>query len=352
MGNNLYYSPSGKVLTGSDPDISGEVVIPGGINEIGHYAFTGRTQLTSIFIPDGVERIKMNAFYECKNLQKVSLPASLKEIDFDAFLSCGKPKTVEYRGNPFAGSLEDWCNIKFASITSNPCYPDGKLLFNGAETPFLNIKKTAKAIGKFAFAGCNSIRRVVMEDGIETIGTGAFSHCRNLQNVRIPDTVTEIGANAFYACGLKEICIPGSVKAIESATFTYCSALKTAEFKTGVESIENMAFYGCSFLKHVFLPSGLLYIGDQAFSNCPHISSMYVPGTVDVIGNAIALRGDDLQLEDSFEFYCESDQKPGWDNTWNKRNPASRTKRAATSYNVPRWWYNKYVLNNAYLSGV
>ena len=52
-----------------------DLVIPKGVTEIGGYAFSGCTGLTSVTIPDSVTKIGDNAFSGCKRLKTVVLPA-------------------------------------------------------------------------------------------------------------------------------------------------------------------------------------------------------------------------------------------------------------------------------------
>ncbi len=58
-------------------------IIPGSVEEIGDYAFSG-TELSSIIIPEGVKYIRQGAFSECK-LKSVSIPSSVIQIDDAAF---------------------------------------------------------------------------------------------------------------------------------------------------------------------------------------------------------------------------------------------------------------------------
>ena len=50
-----------------------------------------------------------------------------------------------------------------------------------------------KLIGDRAFAGCEYLTNVVIEEGVETIEKNAFSTCIRLESINIPSTVVSIG---------------------------------------------------------------------------------------------------------------------------------------------------------------
>lgn len=57
----------------------GEYRIPYGTKRIGSHSFKSAC-IESIIIPDGVEEIGHNAFYECRKLKKIILPNSIKRV--------------------------------------------------------------------------------------------------------------------------------------------------------------------------------------------------------------------------------------------------------------------------------
>lgn len=46
----------------------------------------------------------------------------------------------------------------------------------------------------------DTIKKVVIEDGVTNIGECAFYECSNITEIDIPDSVTDIGMYAFYGC--------------------------------------------------------------------------------------------------------------------------------------------------------
>jgi len=102
------------------------------------------------------------------------------------------------------------------------------------------------AIADDAFTDNETVRTVIIPEGVRTIGSGAFWHCTGLERVTLPSTLTEIGKWAFSGCaGLAETALPD-----------------------GLTVIGGSAFSGCRLLRELTLPAGLRRIGHDAFKDC------------------------------------------------------------------------------------
>ena len=61
----------------------------------------------------------------------------------------------------------------------------------------------------------DSVKKVVIEDGVTSIGDYAFFDCNSLTDITIPSSITSIGICSFYNCSnLASIAIPSSVTSI------------------------------------------------------------------------------------------------------------------------------------------
>ena len=101
---------------------------------------------------------------------------------------------------------------------------------------------------------------------VRSIGDGAFQYNETLKDVIIPDGVTSIEYCAFQGCtSLTNIDIPDSVENIGEAAFIFCSSLKGIDIPAGVEHIGVMAFGDCTSIKSVTIPSTVRWVEDQAF---------------------------------------------------------------------------------------
>lgn len=120
-----------------------------------------------------------------------------------------------------------------------------------------------------------SVKQVIIGDGVTTIGDWAFSYCRALTSITIPNSVTTIGDNAFESCSsLTSITIPNSVTTIEDYAFSYCRALTSVIISNSVTTIGERTFANCYSLTSVTIPSSVTRIEDGAFSDCGNVKQI------------------------------------------------------------------------------
>ena len=77
-----------------------------------------------------------------------------------------------------------------------------------------------KKIGRRAFAGCSSLRSLILPVGTSAIGLDAFSGCASLGRIAIPKRLSEIeDLELFSGCdSLSEISFGGSEEMFEMLT--------------------------------------------------------------------------------------------------------------------------------------
>ena len=68
--------------------VGGNLEIPGGVTEIGRYAFLDNHKLTGATLPFGVCKIDVGAFEGCEKLESISIPASVRTVESRAFAGC------------------------------------------------------------------------------------------------------------------------------------------------------------------------------------------------------------------------------------------------------------------------
>lgn len=308
-------------------DLTG-ITIPSSVTSIGIYAFCGCFSLQSITIPGSVKTIGACAFANCYELSSVTLGSGVESIEDYAFTFAGLksitiPASVTAIGTaPFSGcNLEtivvdaknevfdsrDNCNaiietatntlIQGCMTTTIPASVTeiGTESFSYYNMESITIPASVTSIGSSPFAGCSSLRTIVVDEKNKTfdsrdncnaiIETASNTLVQGCQNTTIPNTVTSIGSFAFYYCyGLKAIDIPSSVTEIGSAAFYSCGDLESITIPSSVTELSNDVFESCVNLKSVNLPNTLTTIGNYAFDNCLDLESINIPKSVKKIG--------------------------------------------------------------------
>ncbi|MBR7183497.1 MAG: leucine-rich repeat domain-containing protein, partial [Alistipes sp.] len=176
------------------------ITLPNGVKTIGNNAFNGCNHLISVTIADSVTSIEYGAFQNCTSLTSVTIPNSVTSIGKQTFYYCknltdviiGNGVTsIGYQAFDYCDAITDvyisdliaWCNIDFASRSSNPVDNIATLYLNGT-----------------------TVTELVIPDEIENIKANAFCGCSSITSVFIPHTVTSIAKDAFFNCNnLKEI---------------------------------------------------------------------------------------------------------------------------------------------------
>ena len=120
----------------------------------------------------------------------------------------------------------------------------------------------------------DSVKKVVIKDGVTSIGNFAFYNCKSLTSITIPDSVTSIELAAFNNCNnLTSITIPDSVTSIGDSAFELCNKLSSITLSNNITSIGNWAFHGCP-LTSITIPDSVTSIGDNAFYACSSLKTI------------------------------------------------------------------------------
>lgn len=131
------------------------------------------------------------------------------------------------------------------------------------------------------FKDCTSLTNVSIPDGVKYINSSLFEGCSSLKNITIPDSVTNIGGNAFEGCSsLTDITLPDGVTSIGSYAFSGCTSLVNV---TGLKITSPCEFYGCTALKEIEIPDGTTEVYLTAFTECTNLVSIKIPESVQSI---------------------------------------------------------------------
>lgn len=327
------------------------------LTAIGDYAFASCSSLTQITFPASVKEIGAYAFDRCNSLVKIAFAGEAPDIGNDAFTGviatvlypmCNQTWTAEVQLN-YGGSLTwetynnghqygDWLTdaeptctepgskhrtCSYCGVTetvempatghnyvSGVCQNCGDIIWPISGTCGDNLTWTLTEDGLLTISGTGamddfawssapwkqfseSIKQVVIEDGVTSIGNHAFFECSSMTNITIPSGVTSIGSHAFYNCsGLKSITIPSGVTSIGDHAFWNCMSLKNITIPSGIRKIEPYTFWGCTSLTSITIPDGVVSIGNCAFESCNNLISITIPASVKTI-DFWAFRGCD-----------------------------------------------------------
>lgn len=165
-------------------------------------------------------------------------------------------------------------------------YKDGTLVINGEG-----------AISEKAFESKNSgitnkgftIKKLIINEGIDVIGNSAFAYCYNLQGeLVLPESCREIGTYAFGNCvNITKVVFPKLMTSIGTggSQFYGCASLKEIVWPEHVEYIPRYLFRNCSSLEKIVIPEGVIEIGSGSFRGCVSVKEVVLPSTLKKIAN-------------------------------------------------------------------
>lgn len=171
------------------------------------------------------------------------------------------------------------------------------------------------------FSGCNTIKHIIIQEGIVEIGDNAFALCKNLEEVIIPEGLTNIEYYAFSGCeSLTHITIPDSVKTIRMGAFSYCTKLSNIKLPNGLKILEAEMFFKCKSLQTIKIPDSVIRIENDVFGCCSNLTCIEIPNKVKNVWdrafvgceslNKIVVRNNELTFSfDTFISCIELDEE-------------------------------------------
>ena len=330
-----------------------DVRLPSGTKTLPDVLFAGCTALESIRIPEGVKLIDNSAFYGCNNLREVVLPDSLEMIKDRAFYKCSAltsiriPDKVRLIGE---GAFSYCTSLRKVDISDNLMTIEREAFMDCSSLEEFRLPAAmaramtkdehneearqrrvlqegrgyvdfhTQAIYPRVFAGCTSLKKVVIPDGIKIIDGRAFACCTGLSDIRIPDSVTSIGTSAFVGCrNLPPIAIGKQIDHIDYGAFSGTNCRLTVpddhpfiQYEGGIlyykrpyekrrllscvtvpedgrvvvpsdvgeYSVGTEAFAMCTGLKEVLLPDGMKIIAPNLFWGCTDLERVELPDSI------------------------------------------------------------------------
>ena len=255
----------------------------------------GRQPVT---LPSYLEWIGYRAF-DSARIALLRLPATLRRVDDIAFWDAHVGTTS------FMGSVEQWCDIDFASSMSNPVIMSRNLLFDTVELRSFVMSPNTRYLKPYVFNGDELLENVVFSDSLRVVGAFAFKECSSLDSIVIPAMVDTLGDKCFMGCRrLKYFhmeahnCRYAGSRAGFSI-FANCDSLTTVTLGKHVTRIPPYMFM-YTHIENIFLPNSVTHIGDDAFAQCDRLKTVRLgEELLSVGGRAFA----DCPSLDSVTFY-------------------------------------------------
>lgn len=298
-------------------NLSGSLIIPEGVEEIGYAAFSGCTSLTgTLSLPSTLKRIGYakgytsywdGVFNGCNFTCELKIPESVEEIGLGAFENCKN----------LYGELRLPRGLKLI----------GESAFAGCEnlSGSLTIPQNIISIPNNCFNGTWLGGNLELHDGITTIGDGAFANTGLKGELRLPKNLEVISHNVFYNCDFSGVLVlPEGLRTIGDKSFAYNWRLMgTLEIPENVISIGAGAFAKCRSLEGLIFPEALESIrynsswneDGGAFQDCFGIGSIVCKGAIPAYVQEGAFYGvakDNFTLEVPESAITLYQTEPGW----------------------------------------
>ena len=164
-----------------------EVNFPAGLTRIGNFAFM-MNSLTEVLLPDTVTSLGNAVFSSNFSLSEIHIPENdeLTVIPASCFGCSGAGAYME--------------GLTELTIPSN-ITEIGQRAFAGNALTSIEIPGSVKKIGNYAFAQTpapKSLKKIVLNEGLESIGADAFDECA-VKSVVLPSTIQSVHTKAFLA---------------------------------------------------------------------------------------------------------------------------------------------------------
>ena len=318
-----------------------QMTIPYNVTNISDEAFKGCYALERVEFPEALIYIGREAFYDCATLNWVKVQEYVWEIGMDAFYGCVSLDHV-YNLSALqieAGETTNGYVAYYALLVDTDQIVEnlhvveiGELVFKKSEDRWFLIGHNSTdgsleldaftyqnryvdsyVIINGAFAGDDTINKVVFSNAVKRIGIGAFDGCNgitevdftsnnklslseidwitnlsSLNKIGFPRTLTLFPSEIVGSfTSLEAVSFAGNanITSIPSKAFNSSrSTLKTVVLPDCVEIIEADAFTNCTSLENITMSDSITTIGDRAFRYCRSLRSVYMPYSLVSIG--------------------------------------------------------------------
>lgn len=234
----LYNYEMTKLLVCPPAKLVNTFTIPESVVDIGDWAFSSCSSITSISIPESVTTIGEGSFLGCTGLTTITIPDSVTLLGHNGFEGCEKLSSII-------------------------------------------LGHSIRSIGNATFRRCSALTEITIPDSVTSIGWAAFANCSNLEKITVGKGFINVENLSFHEFpALTEINVPAdhsTFKSIDGVLYNneltrlvaYPRGRVSAEFTIpdSVTAISSYAFYECSKLSILTLGAGITDIDDFGFKD-------------------------------------------------------------------------------------
>lgn len=247
--------------------------LPGTVEKIGDYAFSGTSLSGSLYLPNSLKTIGIGAFNSLKLTGTLTIPDSVTTISNEAFYN-----------NKFT-KLVIGPNSSLTTIGNNA-------FRNNQISNAIALPKSVTTIGNNTFCN-NSIPKLALNYGLKSIGSYAFGTNKITGTINIPVTVEKIDAQAFQSNQIEAVIFNknSTLTTLGSYAFAQNKISNVIMIPKNLKAIQEFTFWS-NIISGVTFEEGsqLKSIGKRAFqanydSNGATITgSLNIPPSVESVG--------------------------------------------------------------------
>ncbi|MBR2889378.1 MAG: leucine-rich repeat protein, partial [Oscillospiraceae bacterium] len=142
-------------------------------------------------------------------------------------------------------------------------------------------------VGERAFYWCTNCTSVTLPESLIAIREYGFNNLRALQSITLPSNLKTLEFCAFSECAaLTSITLPDSVTTVGSSVFSNCPNLFSATLSAGMTTIPSSMFFNDGKLMYVTIPEGITYIDDTAFHST-NLWKVHLPASLTGMGSSV-----------------------------------------------------------------